>query len=125
MPEVTPPAVMRLPSLTILAFSSGRSDERQQLGVAPMRGRAPPLQQASDAENECAGAHRGDVFRTRGLPPHEGDGFLVDHGAGDAGGAAGHADEVERRAVGEGRRRHEGKAAMPVICRTLPPREPC
>jgi hypothetical protein len=55
-----------------------------------------------------------DVFRTLRLPPHEGDGLLVDHGAGDAGGAAGHADEVERRAIREARRRHK---AEPTIAR--------
>jgi hypothetical protein len=77
-----------------------------------MRGRPPSLQQAGDTENESAGAHRGDVFRALGLSPHEGDGLLVDHGAGNAGSAAGHTNEVERRAVRKGRRRHEREPAL-------------
>src|SRR5262245_13471214 len=43
----------------------GRADKRQEIGKGPMGGGAPAAQYPGDAQDESAGADRGDVL---GLP---------------------------------------------------------
>jgi hypothetical protein len=74
-------------------------------------GRRPfPLQQASRAEHQRAGADAGDVARALRLPPDEVEGFRVVHQRIHAG-AARHADQIELRTLGKGHARQDLHAA--------------
>jgi hypothetical protein len=89
-----------------------RPDERQEVGVGPMRRRPPAVEQPGGAEDEGAGADGGDVFGVRRLGAHERDRLRIGDGLDDAGRAAGDAEEVERRTVGEGAGRDEAEPAI-------------
>jgi hypothetical protein len=89
------------------------TDQRQQVGVGPVCCRAAALEHTGGAEDEGAGADRGHVACTRGRLPDERDRFRIRHGLQDAG-AAGHANQMERRTGLEGRGRHEPE---PTIAR--------
>ena len=70
------------------------------------------MQQSGNAEHECAGANRGDVFRAGRLPADEIDGLAIADRADDTFDAAGNADQVERRAVRKAVSRQEAQSAI-------------
>ena len=88
-------AIATTRSATGMAPNSG-SRSRQAQCV----GRLVAVEQAGGAEQQRAGAHRGDVARPRRLPAQEVEHLGIAHQR-DLAAAAGHEDHVERRAVGE------------------------
>src|SRR4029450_11193005 len=81
-----------------------RAVRREEVHRRPVGRRAITLEQAGGAEHQRTRADRGDVFCTRRLLAQEGQHLLVvDHVVGAE--PAGHADDVELRAVRKGRGR--------------------
>src|SRR5215472_11456405 len=89
-----------------------RPDRRQEFREGPVRSRPAPAQYPRGAEYEGAGTHRRDVFRLACLAADELDRLLIADGGDDAEPSAGHADQIERRAVGKGVRRYEAEPAV-------------
>ena len=112
IPDVTPPAVITFPSLTTLAFSVRRADQRQQIGKRPMGCRPPPFEQPGDAQNKGARTDRRDIFRGICLAADELDGFAVLDRLRDTVSATRHADQVERGTVRKCVRRHQSETAI-------------
>src|SRR4029450_5340019 len=89
-----------------------RPDEREQIDKGPMRRCPPSLEQSGDAQDDRAGADRGDVLRGARLLADELYGVAIAERVDHPQVSPGHANQVERRTVGEGVRRHEAHAAV-------------
>jgi len=111
MPAVTPPPEMRLRSRHHALGDRDGAEILQHVAPRPVAGRLVALEQAGRAQHQRAGAHRGDVARPRCLPAQEVERLGIGHQRHLAA-AARHADHVELRALGEGRRGHDREAGI-------------
>src|SRR6516164_5129918 len=112
IPDVTPPAVITLPSLTIRAFSyvaptSGSNSVNAQCVVARR-----PFSNPRGAENKGSRAHRSDILRRGRLPTNKFYRLPISHRSNDPGAAAWYADQIQPRAILKGMRRYETEAAI-------------
>jgi hypothetical protein len=89
-----------------------RPDERQEIGISPMRGDPSPLEQSRNTENERAGANRGDIPGATRLPAHELYGLSIADRPDDTAHAARNANQIEWRTVRERVRGHEAESAI-------------
>jgi len=88
------------------------SDERQKIGIGPVRRSPSPLQQTSHTQNKCAQANRGDVLCGPRFLTDELDRLTIIDNIGNALASARYTDQVERRTIRKGVRRHETKSAI-------------
>ena len=110
--EVTPPAVITLPSRTTLPCSCVPPDKGQQIGKGPMGRRPPSFEYSGNPQNECAGANRRDVLCSTRLPADELYGFAIADCPDDAVASARDAEQIEWRTVRKGVRWHEAQPAI-------------